>query len=608
MSIELKNRSIPLRKDVPIADCWDTTPLYPNRESWQQDLEECKDKSNGIAIWPNLSSSHYNLEDSASLHSLLKTLLLLERKLDKLYTYAHLIHDQDITNSEGIADLKSVTHLFTKFGEEVSWIQPALIALPESIIKQHLTSPLLAPYRFYLEKIFRMAIHTGTAREEKILASAFPALEATNKTFSSLSDSEIPFGEAIDSKGTKHPLSHALASLYAHSSDRELRKSSYFAQCQRYYDYRHTFSNLLNGKIQAHLFNANARNYSSCLEAALFHNNIPCSVYTNLIATVKQNTSLITEYFNLKKTGLQLNEFHFYDVYAPLSESKTSSYSYKDAVQIICNALQPLGSEYVSILRNGLTEQRWVDKYENCNKRSGAYSSGCYDSYPYILLNYTGSLYDISVIAHEGGHSMHSYYSRKNQLFHNAQYPIFLAEIASTLNEMLLMDFLLKRSESKTEKITIITQCLDTIFATLFRQTLFADFEYQIHSAAEKGIPLTEEFLSECYSSLQNEFYGKVVTPDSLSGIEWARIPHFYYNFYVYQYATGIVAALCFAEKILNKEPDSLDLYLKFLKSGGSDFPLNILNDSGLNMATTDPMSKAFSFIKKKIHELSTLL
>lgn len=590
------------RQDVPLQDCWDTTSLYHNRTDWEKELNQC------TSLTKQIVATNYDLSDATSVKALLNVLLSAERQLDKLYTYAHLIHDQDISNQEAIADLKTVTHLYTVFAETISWIQPALVRLPADIAEGHLHSPALSEYRFYLEKIFRLASHTRSPEEEKMLASSFPALEVASKAFSSLSDSEIPFGEAKDSQGESHPLSHALASLYMQSSDRELRRTAYLQQCQRYHHYRLTFANLLNGKIQAHLFHAKARNYASCLEAALFQNNIPTSVYTSLVETVKKHSSLITQYFGLKRQALNIDEFHFYDVYAPIGGKTEKTYTYDEAVDIICDSLSILGENYIDILRKGLTTDGWVDKYENLNKRSGAYSSGCYDSKPYILLNYQQTLYDISIIAHEGGHSMHSYFSRANQTFQDHQYPIFLAEIASTLNEMLLMHFLLEKTESKEEKITLLTRTLDTIFATLFRQVLFAAFEFEIHSAAEKGIPLTEEFLSNTYHSLQKELYGDIVVFDEYSMIEWARIPHFYYNFYVYQYATGIIAALCFAERILNKEEGALEQYLGFLKSGGSDFPLEILKKSGLDMAATEPILKAFSFIEKKINELSSLL
>ena len=595
------------RKDVPSSDCWDVQSLYADREAWKKDLE--KAGAAEAPFWPHLNEKHFHIEQPSSLCKLLTTVFSIERTLEKLYVYAHLTHDEDIANQEAAADLKSITYLLTAFAEEISWIQPALIALPQNISDALLASPELQPYRFYLQKLFRLAPHTGTSREEKLLASSFPALEVAYKTFSSLTDSEIPFGEATDSEGKSHPLSHALASLYMQSADRELRKSTYHKQCQRYHGYRLSLANLLNGKIQAHLFQAKARNYDSCLEAALFQNNISTSVVTTLIDTVKQHTHLITKYFQLKQKALGLPDFHFYDVYAPLVASEAARhYSYEEAVSLICDSLAPLGTDYVETLRQGLTSDGWVDKYENINKRSGAYSSGCYDSKPYILLNYTGTLYDISVVAHEGGHSMHSFLSHKHQQYHEAQYPIFLAEIASTLNETLLMEFLLKNAPSKEEKIAILSRSLDTIFATLFRQTLFAAFELEAHSAAERGEPLTEEFFSKNYGRLQNIFYGDCVAFDELSSIEWARIPHFYYNFYVYQYATGIIASLCFAERILAKEDGAQKAYLTFLQSGGSDFPIEILKKSGLDMTSSSPMLKAFSYIERKLDELANLL
>ncbi|AAX50365.1 oligoendopeptidase F [Chlamydia trachomatis] len=595
------------RKDVPLSDCWDTKSLYASREVWQDELK--KVGAEGAPFWPHLSENNFDIKQPSSLRELLTTVFSIERTLDKLYVYAHLTHDEDIANQEAAADLKSITFLLTSFVEEISWIQPALIALPQQEANMLLASPELQEYHFYLKKLFRLAPHTGTSREEKILASSFPALEVAYKTFSSLTDSEIPFGEAVDSEGKSHPLSHALASLYMQSTDQELRKNTYQKQCQRHHGYRLSLANLLNGKIQAHLFNAKARDYDSCLEAALFQNDISTSVVTTLIDTVKQHTHLITKYFQLKQKALGLSDFHFYDVYAPLVASEASRhYSYQEAVTLICDSLSPLGNDYVETLRKGLTSDGWVDKYENTNKRSGAYSSGCYDSKPYILLNYTGTLYDVSVVAHEGGHSMHSFLSHKHQSYHEAQYPIFLAEIASTLNETLLMEFLLKQAPSKEEKIAILSRSLDTVFATLFRQTLFAAFELEMHSAAEQGLPLTEEFFSQSYEKLQRLFYGDCITFDEHSCIEWARIPHFYYNFYVYQYATGIIASLCFSERILSGEEGAQEAYLTFLRSGGSDFPIEILKKSGLDMTSSAPMLKAFSYIERKLEELASLL
>ncbi|SPN73298.1 Oligoendopeptidase F, plasmid,oligoendopeptidase F,Peptidase family M3 [Chlamydia serpentis] len=608
MTSKLKSETPPMRAEVDPANCWDITPLYMTREDWKKDFDLCSSGKDCSPIWPEFAPSHYQIDNPESLNKLLSKKFSVERKLDQLYVYAHLIHDQDIASPQGEKDYLSAIYLYTLFSQEISWIQPALVALTEEKVNYLLSSAILTPYRFYLKKIFRLAPHTGTANEEKILASAFSVLNVSNKAFSSLNDSEIPFGTARDSKGEEHPLSHATASLYMQSPDRKLRSTTYLAQCQRYYDYRNTFANLLNGKVQAHLFEAKARNYASCLEASLFQNNIPIAVYTNLIKEIKKHISLINRYFNLKKDALNLKEFHFYDVYAPITQTIERKYRYEEGVDLVCESLLPLGTTYVDILRNGLLFNRWVDRYENKNKRSGAYSSGCYDSPPYILLNYTGTLYDVSVIAHEAGHSMHTYFSTEAQPYHNAQYPLFLAEIASTFNEMLLMDALSKSDQTKEEKIIIITRTLDTIFSTLFRQTLFAAFEYDIHSAAEQGLALTEEFFSTTYHNLQQEFYGGVITFDPLSALEWARIPHFYYNFYVYQYATGIVASLSFAEKILTNEPGALDLYLNFLKSGGSDFPLNILKKSGLDMTTVDPLHQAFAFITKKIDLLSSLL
>ncbi|WP_348664210.1 oligoendopeptidase F [Chlamydiifrater volucris] len=597
-----KEKVLP-RSSIEEKDTWDITQMFPNVEAWREAFSSLsQDQSSTI------SQKKYTLSDPNSVKQLLENLFTRQRAVEKLYVYAHLAYDQDITNKESGENYKAITLFYTQFSEEISWIRPALVHLPLETIEVLRSAPQLSNYKFYLEKIFRAAEHTGTEREEAIIASSMSALDATMKAFSSLNDSEIPFGQATDSKGESHPVSHALASLYMQSTDRELRKSTYFSQRERYLNYKHTFSNLLFGRVNAHWFLAKASKFSSCIEAALFTNNIPVDVYTNLIESVKSNINTTSRYYRIKKKALGLDTFFAYDIYAPISESTKKKYSYEEAVALTLEALQPLGKDYLNKLHQGITTDRWVDRYENLNKRSGAYSSGCYDSMPYILLNYTGTVYDVSVLAHEAGHSMHTLYSVLNQSYQNAQYPIFLAEIASTLNEMLLMQHLIKMAESKDEKISLITRTLDTIFATLVRQTMFADFEYQIHSAVEKGIPLTPDFLSLTYGNLLKGYYGdSICWPEDIA-IEWARIPHFYYNFYVYQYATGIIASLSFAERILSGEEGSLDDYLTFLKSGGSNFPLDILKNSGLDMSSIKPSEKAFSFITKLLNELEQLL
>ncbi|WP_213357610.1 oligoendopeptidase F [Chlamydiifrater phoenicopteri] len=592
-----------LRSSVEEKDTWDISKMFPTTEAWKEAfLALSLDQDSVIA------PQKYTLSDPDSVQSLLENLFARQRTVEKLYVYAHLAHDQDITHQESSENYKSVTLFYTRFCEEISWIRPSLVNLSPEIIEKLRSAPQLSAYKFYLENIFRAAEHTGTEREEAIIAASASALDATMKTFSSLNDSEIPFGQATDSKGETHPISHALASLYMQSTDRELRRSTYVSQRERYLNYKHTFSNLLFGRVNAHWFLAKASKFSSCIESALFTNNIPVDVYTNLLQTVKSNTEITSRYYKIKKKALCLETFFAYDIYAPISESVQTKYDYEEAVSLTLEALAPLGEDYLDKLHHGLTTNRWVDKYENLNKRSGAYSSGCYDSMPYILLNYTGTVYDVSVLAHEAGHSMHTLYSVLNQPYQNAQYPIFLAEIASTLNEMLLMQHLIKKAKSKEEKISLITRTLDTIFATLVRQTMFADFEYQIHSSVEKGMPLTADFLNSIYENLLKEYYGDGVCWPEDAAIEWARIPHFYYNFYVYQYATGIIASLSFAERILSNEAGALNDYLTFLKSGGSDFPLNILKNAGLDMSSPEPSRKAFSFISKLLDELEHLL
>ncbi len=601
-------KKVPLRSTVKSSDTWDTSLLYLNWENWLLDLQSVA--STTPPFFPELSKNAEIFSSEKNLKNFLDLMFSKEKILNKLYVYAHLNLDQDLKNDLSQKYYQQSLSLYIQFNEETSWFSPELLILPETTLSSFIESPLLSSYKFFLEKILRMKKYTRTDNEELLLAASTNISSNYKNAFSSLSDMEIPFPLIKNQNNKDLPLSHGLYQMYMHSSDRTLRKNAFEAQLSRYDQYQVTLASLLEGNIKSHVFYSKAKKFSSCLEAALYPNYIPEEVYTNLIKTTKKHLPIIHDYFKLKKSSLKLETFSYYDIYAPLISHETLTFTYEDAVDLIINSLSPLGKEYQNTLKLGLTKHRWVDRYENQNKRSGAYSSGCYESVPYILMNFQGTLSDVSTLAHEAGHSMHTYYSNLNQSFHDSSYPIFLAEIASTFNESLLINYLFNLYINEKEiQINLISRQIDNIFATLIRQTMFAEFELLIHQAAENQIPLTTEFLKQTYSQLLIEYLGSSVSLCSNSSLEWARIPHFYYNFYVYQYATGISAALYFAKQVLSeKNSDVISKYLNFLKKGGSQPPLTILKEAGLDMTESKVFEEAFSLLSNQINSLKKLL
>lgn len=601
-------KTIPLRSNVKPSDTWDTSLLYSSWEDWLLDLNSISSHSSPFC--PELSNNEEIFSSEQKLKEFLDLMFSKEKVLNKLYVYAHLNLDQDLKNDLSQKYYQQALSLCIQFDEETSWFSPELLMLSEKKLSNFINSSILSSYKFFLEKILRMKKYTKTNDEELLLAASKNISSNYQKTFSSLSDMEIPFPLIKNQQDKELPLSHGLYQSYVHDSDRILRKNAFEAQLNRYNQYQVTFASLLEGNIKSHVFYSKARKFNSCLEAALYPNYIPEKVYTNLIQITKKNLSSIHDYFDLKKSFLKIDHFSYYDMYAPLIDKETLTFTYDEAVDLIINSLSPLGQEYQDTLKLGLTTQRWVDRYENQNKRSGAYSSGCYSSVPYILMNFQGTLSDVSTLAHEAGHSMHTYYSNLNQSFHDASYPIFLAEIASTFNEGLLINYLFNLYSSNKEiQVNLLSRQIDNIFATLIRQTMFAEFELLIHQAVEKQIPLTTEFLKQTYSKLLKEYLGESVSLDHNCSLEWARIPHFYYNFYVYQYATGISAALYFVKQVIsNSNSDIVNKYLNFLKKGGSQPPLTILKEAGLDMTNNQVFEEAFSLLSSQINSLKKLL
>lgn len=596
------------RDDVELEDRWNVEHLFPDWESWQKSLKEII-PTESRPLWPQFLAFKGKLHESpAILKKALDEIFHVERNLSSLFTYAHLRHDEDIAQDSHKAFYNQITNYLHEFMQEVSWVEPELLAISPQTFKTMLTTEELAPYRFHLEKILRLKQHTLPEENEKLMALSLQALMVSHKAFSAITDADFSFGSVLDKENKEQILTHAQYGVYLRSQDRTLRKNAFVQYHQQYKKYENTLAELLNGQIQGHIFNARARKYSSSLEASLYPKNIETSVYHALIQAVNEKIDVLHKYINLRKKILHLPELHLYDVYVPLTPNVEIKMTYPEAEDLVIESVAPLGKEYQNQLQKGFKEERWVDRYENLNKRSGAYSSGCYDSVPYILMNYKGQIRDVFTLAHEAGHSMHSFLSRKNQPFQYADYPIFLAEVASTFNEDLLFNTLLKRVKKPEEKIFLINQKIEDIRGTLFRQTMFAEFELWIHTQAEKNLPLTPKTLKDFYHAINEKYFGSSAHIDEEIDIEWARIPHFYYNFYVYQYSTGISAALALSERVNQGDTAERNDYLQFLKAGCSRYPIDILKSAGVDMTTPIPVLSAINKFEALVDELEILL
>lgn len=597
-----------VRSQVAEQDQWNIAALYPTDKAWEADLKSLCNESDQRPVWPEFSKLKGNLHENVSiLKKCLDLQFDISRRLSKLYTYAHLRHDEDIANDTYKQAYSRITSLLHIFHEETAWFEPELLSLSDDKIQDYLSSPVLAEYRFTLEKIVRIKKHTLSSEQEELLALAGKALGASGKAFSALNDADLKFGVVLDSEGNEKSLTHASYGLFLRDQDRILRKNAFQQMQQAYVNCENTLCELLNGQVQTHVFNARARGYASSLEAALFPKNIETGVYHALIKAVHSKISTLHHYLKIRKKLLGVEELHMYDMYVPLIKSVEIKMSFDEASDLIVESVAPLGSAYQNALRKGLKEDRWSDRYENKNKRSGAYSSGCYDSMPYILMNYKNIIRDVFTLAHEAGHSMHSLLSHTHQPYHQSDYPIFLAEVASTFNEELLMRLLLERASSTEEKIFLINQKIEDIRTTLFRQTMFAEFELKIHEMAEQHIPLTPKTFKEIYFKLNQHYFGSNTFIDQEIEIEWARIPHFYYNFYVFQYATGISASLALSERVLRGGDAEREDYLNFLKGGSSRYPMDLLKLAGVDMLSPEPVQTAIVKFGDLVHELELL-
>lgn len=599
---------IPLRNQVPLEDQWDLTSLFSTDADWQQALTAFLEE-NMPPTWPKIAALQGTLNQGpAQVKKALETTLSIRRQLESLYVYAHLKRDVNTADDTWSGNHKRIMMLFQDFGVATSWFDPELLGLSEKQLKEIVEDSSLSIYQVYLQKIIRMKPHTLPKEQERLIAQSDKALATARRAFSAFNDSDLTFPPIVDSEGKEHELTLGSYSLYIYHPDRTLRKNAFKSCLGTYGKYKHLLCELLTGNAERNVYVSRARGYKSSLEAALDVNNIDVAVYHSLISTVREHLDGLHDYMQLRKEVLGIDTLHPYDFNVSLVKDYETKIPYDEGRDLVVESVAPLGAEYQNALKEGLNSARWVDRYENRYKRSGAYSSGSYDSVPFILMNYKGLIRDVSTLAHEAGHSMHSYFSTRTQNYHDYDYPIFVAEVASTFNEQLLADLMIERAKSDEEKIFLLNQQVEEIRGTLFRQTLFAEFELFIHTALEQQQPLTSQVIQAHYVQLLKEYYGPAVTWDDEIAYEEFRIPHFYSSFYVYQYATGLSAAIALAHKIRQNEPGAKERYLEFLKSGCSRYPLDLLERAGIDMRSKEPVTQAMLLFKELVAKLRALL
>ena len=591
------------RDEVPEQSQWDLSGLYSSSEEWDKDLKALE------ADLPRYASFQGTLAQSFSkLKACIEFDMNFSRRLEKLYTFAHLKNDEDKTNNIHQGNFEKAMRLLNEAGSASSFMRPEIMGIPQEKISGFLEEKEMEFYRFHLEQILRYREHTLTDKEEKLLAASGEMGRAARDAFDMLDNADLQLGEIEDENGEPLTLTHGNFQSLMQSYDRRLRKDAFQTYYKAYESHRFTYSALLSSSVKKDLFYSRSRNYSGYRAKALFSENINEEVYDNLIESVHQNLQPLYKYFDIRKRLLGLDDLHIYDCAVPLVKNIKWHMPYEEAVEKIKIALQPLGSEYIDLVNKGLLQDRWTDRYENKGKRSGAYSSGCYDSNPFILMNYTeDNINSVYTLAHEAGHSMHSLYSRKNQPYLYSDYTIFVAEVASTFNESLLTKFFLSQDIDKDMRVYLLCREIDNFRGTLYRQTMFAEFEHRVYQAAENNQPLTIETFQEIYKSLLELYFGPGLVLDDCLSLECFRSPHFYFSFYVYKYATGISAAYALADRVLSGGEQELDDYLNFLKSGGSKYPIDLLKGAGVDMTSPEPVRTALSKFSALVDELESL-
>ena len=604
MTNETTVNKLPARSEIVVEDTWRLEDIFASDDTWEKEFQEVK------ALIPHVKDFQGKLGESAgSLYEALQFQDGLLERLGKLYAYSHMRYDQDTTNSfyQGLDD--RMKNLYAQAASGLAFIVPEILSIDEEKLKGFLNEKEeLKLYEHSLEEINLQRPHVLPAEQEALLAEASEALGAAENTFGMLNNADLEFPSIKDENGEEVEVTHGRFTTFLESANPRVRRDAFKAVYETYGKFRNTFSSTLSGNVKKDNFYARVRNYSSARAAALSDNNIPESVYDNLVSTINEHLPLLHRYVKLRKKVLGLDELHMYDLYTPLVKDVKMEISYEEAKDMILKGLAPLGEEYVGILKEGF-ENRWVDVHENKGKRSGAYSSGAYGTNPYVLMNWQNNINNLFTLAHEFGHSVHSYYTRKTQPYPYGNYSIFVAEVASTTNESLLNDYLLNTIEDEQKRIYLLNHYLEGFRGTVFRQTMFAEFEHLIHQKAQNNEALTAESLTNDYYELNKKYYGtEDIIVDEEIGLEWSRIPHFYYNYYVYQYATGFSAAAALSKGILTEGDPAVERYIGFLKAGSSDYPIEVLKKAGVDMTSKKPIEDALKVFEEKLTELEQLL
>ncbi|MEH7584315.1 oligoendopeptidase F [Priestia megaterium] len=603
MSEQSKVKKLPSRSEIKVEDTWKLEDIFASDDAWEKEFEEVK------ALIPQMEKFKGKLGESAqTLYAALQEQDELTMRVSKLYTYAHMRYDQDTTNSfyQGLND--RIKTLYTQIASALSYVTPEILSIEESKIKQYMAEHKeLKLYAHALDEITRERPHILSESEEALLAQASEVLGSSSNTFGMLNNADLEFPSIKDENGEEVEITHGRYIRFLESSDRRVREEAFKAVYETYGKFKNTFASTLSGTVKKDNFSARVRHYNSARHSALSTNNIPEEVYDNLVKTVNDNLHLLHRYIDLRKKVLGIEELHMYDLYTPLVKDVKMEVTYEEAKDYILKGLKPLGEDYLNVLKEGF-ENRWVDVHENKGKRSGAYSSGTYGTNPYILMNWQDNVNNLFTLAHEFGHSVHSYYTRKTQPYPYGDYSIFVAEVASTCNEALLNDYLLKTIDDEKQRLYLLNHYLEGFRGTVFRQTMFAEFEHDVHVRAQNGEPLTPELLTKLYYDLNKKYFGDNLVIDEEIGLEWARIPHFYYNYYVYQYATGFSAAAALSKQILEEGDAAVERYVGFLKSGSSDYPIEVLKKAGVDMTTSQPIEEALAVFEEKLTEMERLL
>lgn len=594
---------LPNREDLPEKLTWDLTPIFSSDQEFDKKYEELTEELK--------NSEHYKgtLGNGATAFlEALEFVLTMYRKVELIYVYSHLKNDQDTTNTTYQALYARAGSLLSKVSEAIAWYEPEVLQLSDEQIWQYFEEePKLEVYRHYVKQMVDNRSHILSADQEALLAGAGEIFGASSGTFAVLNNADLEFPTITGENGEKIQLSHGVYGQLLESTNREVREAAFKGLYSVYAQFRNTFASTLGTHIKGHNFKAKARQYASAREAALSNNHIPESVYDTLVTVVNKHLPLLHRYMELRKRLLNVDTLHMYDLYTPVLGEAPIKFTYEEAVEKALESLAPMGEEYLAVVKEAFSN-RWIDVVENKGKRSGAYSSGSYDTNPYILMNWHDTLDQLFTLVHEMGHSVHSYFTRSNQPFVYGDYSIFLAEIASTTNENILTEHLLATEEDPRVRAYVLNHYLDGFKGTIFRQTQFAEFEHFMHQEDAKGTPLTSEYLSESYGELNAKYYGPAVEKDPEIKDEWARIPHFYYNYYVYQYSTGFSAASALAKKIWEKEPGALDAYLTYLKAGNSDYPVEVMKKAGVDMTQAAYIEDAMAVFEQRLNELEALV